>query len=184
MIRYVALLRGVNVGGKNLIKMTELKACFEKRGFHDVATYIQSGNVLFTADKRNRAELTSEIEKLLAKTFKYQASIVLRSGKEMRSIVERAPPGFGREPAKYRYDVFFLKEPLSSAEAMKSVKTREGVDAAHGGKGVLYFSRLISRVTQSQINKLVTSPIFKSMTARNWNTTKKLADLLETSKRR
>jgi hypothetical protein len=92
MTRYVALLRGINVGGKNLIKMAALRACFEELGFSDVATYIQSGNVLFRTGGK-RAELTARIEGALAETFSYQASVVLRSKKQMQGIVAGAPEG-------------------------------------------------------------------------------------------
>ena len=100
MSHYVALLRGTNVGGKNLIKMTELVACFEALGFRDVSTYIQSGNVLFTSPASARAALTRRIEQALAERFKYRASVVLRSGQQLRQIVTRAPKGFGAHPAK------------------------------------------------------------------------------------
>ena len=66
MPSYVALLRGINVGGKNLIRMPALKACFEAKGFEDVATYIQSGNVLFRAPASPAPELSRRIEKMLA----------------------------------------------------------------------------------------------------------------------
>jgi len=174
MSRYVALLRGINVGGKNLIKMTALQACFEEHGFREVTTYIQSGNVIFDAPKSAQASLGRKIEAALGATFDYSARIVLRSHQQMRAIVERAPPGFGSEPAKYRYDVIFLKEPLTAATAMKSVLTRAGVDQAHAGSGVLYYSRLISRAAQSQLSRLVSMPVYQSMTIRNWNTTTKL----------
>jgi uncharacterized protein (DUF1697 family) len=68
---YVALLRGINVGGNNLIKMPTLKACFEGEGFRDVATYIQSGNVLFTAGRADQRALTGQIEKALSGMFAY-----------------------------------------------------------------------------------------------------------------
>ena len=177
MGRYVALLRGINVGGNNLIKMTALKASFEAHGFEDVVTFIASGNVLFSAARSGPA-LVREIEARLSKTFGYTASVVLRSRKQMRDIVEGAPAGFGTQPAKYRYDVIFLKEPLKAGAAIKSVPTREGVDQAHAGKGVLYFSRLISRATQSQLSRVVSLPIYKSMTIRNWNTTTKLLKMM------
>ena len=179
MSQFVALLRGINVGGNNLIKMTDLKACLEGQGFRDVATYIQSGNVLFSASQSSKAKLTREIERILAATFNYQASVVLRSRKEMREIVERAPKGFGTQAAKYRYDVLFLKEPLTAAVAMKSVLVKHGVDEAHAGKGALYFSRLISKASSSYLSRLAAQPIYKSMTIRNWNTTTKLLALLE-----
>jgi len=177
MGRYVALLRGINVGGNNLIKMAELKACFEKQGFGDVATYIQSGNVLFSSSESAR-ELVGRIEAVLGKTFDYRASVVLRSRKELEAIVERAPEGFGEEPAKYRYDVIFLKAPLTAPAAMKSVPTRQGVDQAHAGRDVLYFSRLIKKASQSRLGKIVSLPIYKNMTIRNWNTTTKLLALM------
>ena len=116
---------------------------------------------------------------MVAETFNYRASVVLRSQKQMRDIVERAPQGFGAHPAKYRYDVIFLKEPLTASTAMKSVLTRQGVDQAHAGIGVLYFSRLISKASQSQLSRLVSLPIYKSMTIRNWNTTTKLAQMMD-----
>ena len=179
MTAYVALLRGINVGGNNLIKMAELKACFEAQRFRDVATYIQSGNVIFETNESTTAKLTLKLEKLLAATFNYQACVVVRSRKEIQGIVERAPKGFGSEAAKYRYDVIFLKEPLTAAVAMKSVLVKQGVDEAHAGRGALYFSRLISKASQSQLSRLVSQPVYKSMTIRNWNTTTKLLELLQ-----
>jgi uncharacterized protein (DUF1697 family) len=178
MNQYVALLRGINVGGKNLIKMMELKACFEALGFTNVRTYIQSGNVLFSADQSNQARLTSLIEDALSKTFSYTSRVVLRSEKEMKAVVAQAPEDFGSQPAVYRYDVIFLKEPLTSAEAIQSVSTKEGVDRAFAGDGVLYFSRLISKATQSHLSRIVSMPVYQSMTIRNWNTTTKLLDLI------
>src|SRR5689334_5054503 len=153
MISYVALLRGINVGGKNLIKMTELKACFERQGFRQVTTYIQSGNVLFTADP-DPDELVHRIEDSLAATFGYRTGVVLRTRKQLQHVVGRAPDGFGAHPARYRYDVIFLKQPLTASTAIKSVLARQGVDEAHAGSGVLYFSRLISKATQSQLGRL------------------------------
>lgn len=171
MPTYVALLRGVNVGGKNLIKMPALKACFEANGFEDVATYIQSGNVLFTSPASPAAELTRRIEAMLADAFDYVPTVVVRSRKQMRAIVEGAPKGFGAQPAKYRYDVIFLKEPLTAKAALKEVPARPDVDEVHAGRGVLYYSRLISRATQSRLSRVVSMPIYQSMTIRNWNTT-------------
>jgi uncharacterized protein (DUF1697 family) len=176
---YVALLRGINVGGNNLIKMPALKACFEAQGFREVATYIQSGNVLFTAAGRSNPQaLTAKIEKTLSETFAYQSRVVLRSVEEMKSIVEEAPRGFGQQPAEYRYDVVFLKHPLTSAQAMKSIPARPGVDGVFAGDGVVYFSRLIAKAAQSYLSRVVGTPDYKNMTIRNWNTTTKLLALM------
>lgn len=183
MIQFVALLRGINVGGKNIIKMTELKGCFEMLGFENVRTYIQSGNVLFSADGTDQARLISQLEDALSTTFNYSLRVVVRSEGEMKAIVAHAPKGFGSEPANYRYDVIFLIEPLTAAEAMQSVSTKEGVDQAFAGNGVLYFSRLISRAGQSHLSRIVGMPVYQDMTIRNWNTTTKLLNMMEAVER-
>jgi uncharacterized protein (DUF1697 family) len=180
MARYVALLRGINVGGKNAVPMPALKAAFEGAGYKDVVTYIQSGNVLFSAPSSGQAELTKRVEALIRKAFDhYDASVVLRSRSQMRAVVDKAPKGFGREPAKYRYDVIFLKAPLTSTTAIKEVEMKEGVDQCWTGSGVLYFSRLTSKVTSSRINRIVGRPVYQRMTIRNWNTTTKLRELVD-----
>ena len=179
MPRYVALLRGINVGGKNAVPMPALKAAFEGAGFEDVSTYIQSGNVLFGAPVSNQADLTRRLEGLIRKAFAhYDASVVLRSRSQMRAIVEKRPKGFGDEPATYRYDVMFLKASLPAKKVLSLAQPREGVDRIWAGTGVVYFSRLTSRATSSRLNKLISLPIYKDMTIRNWNTTAKLAELL------
>ena len=176
---YLALLRGINVGGKNLIKMPALKACFEADGFEDVATYIQSGNVLFASPETRAAELARRIEAMLAETFGYRATVVVRNRRQMRAVVESAPEGFGADPKRYRYDVIFLREPLTAKAASTSVPAKPGVDEAHAGTGVLYFSRLIARATESRLNRIISSPIYPRVTIRNWNTTTKLLWMMD-----
>jgi uncharacterized protein (DUF1697 family) len=184
MARYVALLRGINVGGKNAIPMPALKAAFEDAGFVNVTTYIQSGNVVFDAPSSSQAELTDKTEGVIRKAFAhYDASVVLRSRSQVRSIVDRAPKGFGTEPSLYRYDVVFLKPPLTAKTAIKDISTKEGVDRIWAGTGVLYMARLDSRATQSRLNRIASLPIYKNMTIRNWNTTTKLRALLDAEDR-
>jgi uncharacterized protein (DUF1697 family) len=175
----LALLRGINVGGSNLIRMSDLKVCFEDIGCADVATYIASGNVLFRSDDRPSAKLVSRIERALSARFEYASRVVVLTHAQLAQVVERAPKVFGKAPDKYRYDVVFLKQPLTETEAMKSVSLKPGVDAAWKGKGVLYFSRLTSKAAQSHLSKLLVLPVYKQMTIRNWNTTTKLLALMD-----
>jgi uncharacterized protein (DUF1697 family) len=179
MTQYLALLRGINVGGKNIIKMADLKACFEEMGFANVRTYIQSGNVLLESAENDKAAFTTKVEVGLSKRFNFVAKVVVISQKELAGVVKSAPEGFGGDDKKFRYDVIFLKEPLTPKEAMQSVKIREGVDTAHAGKQALYFSRLISRASQSYLTKIIGMPVYQNMTIRNWNTTTKLLALME-----
>jgi uncharacterized protein (DUF1697 family) len=175
---HVALLRGINVGGANIIPMAALRASFEALGLREVSTYIQSGNVLFSTDL-DASRLCQRVEEALSKQFGYQATVVLRSRPQLKRIVERAPDGFGGDPARYRYDVVFLKEPWSARDVLPSIPTRDGVDTAHPGDGVVYFSRLIERATQSYLSRLISLPQYKQMTIRNWNTTTKLLTLMD-----
>ena len=108
MTVYVTLLRGINVGGKNLIRMPALKASTD----------------------RNAAVLTDRLETMLAGAFDDPASVVIRSLAQMRQVVGDAPEGFGADPRRFRSDVICLKPPLTASTAMRSVRTREGVDRA------------------------------------------------------
>src|SRR6185436_11820528 len=94
-VNYVALLRGINLGDNNIIKMLDLKACFEDEGFENVSTYIASGNVLFGASAKEAGKLVGRLEKLLSKRFGYESRVVVCSQPELAEIVASCPKGFG-----------------------------------------------------------------------------------------
>ena len=171
-IQYLALLRGVNVGGKNLVKMADLRAAFEDMRFADVATYIQSGNVLFRAPRQKRDELANRIETKLSRRFGSQLKVVLLTEAQLRAVVDDAPRGFGTD--SHLCDVVFLRKPLSSKKAFAVIETKDGVDRAWEGKGVIYFSRLASRASSSRLSRVVAMPEYQNMTIRSWSTTTKL----------
>lgn len=175
--RYIALLRGINVGGNNIIRMTDLKACFEEMGFTDVATYIQSGNVLFSTKEQDKQCLTSVIEQGLSEGFDYQSKVILITEKHLCQIVNSAPQLFGNEPTEYKYSVLFLREPMTANMAQESIRIKDGVDQVWIGDGVLYFSQLKSKASQSYLTRIIGHPIYKEITIRNWNTTTKLASI-------
>lgn len=177
--KYLALLRGINVGGSNIIKMADLKACFEKNGFGNVKTYIQSGNVVFEAQKAKTTDLAEKIEKMLSSAFNYKAKVVIRTKAQLEAAIASAPKGFGTEPANFRYYVIFLKEPVTTEQAMREIPIKDGVDSASpGAEGVVFHTRVETKATQSHLNKLIAMPIYQNMTIRNWNTTSKLAKLM------
>jgi uncharacterized protein (DUF1697 family) len=176
--RNVALIRGINVGGRNKVSMTDLRAAFEDCGFTGVSTYIQSGNVIFESGAPT-AELEDQIEVALEERFGVPLVVVVRSERQLRNIVAKAPEGFGTEPDEYYCDVVFLRSPLTPAKAMRVVQVREGVDACWPGTGVLYFQRLSERRAQSKMSKIVGTPEYQLMTIRSWSTTTKLLGLLD-----
>jgi uncharacterized protein (DUF1697 family) len=175
---YLVLLRGINVGGNNLIKMNELKKIFEEMNFVDVITYIQSGNIIFNDFEKSKSKIMEKIEQKLFDKLKSKITTVVLTFPELKEIIDKKPEGFGEYKDEYKYDVVFLIEPLKAKDAIKEFEPRDGVDKIYEGKNVLYFSRLIKQLTKSKISKIVGSSIYKNISIRNWNTTEKLYELM------
>ena len=89
MIRYIALLRGINVGGKNKISMQKLKECFEELSFCEVKTYLNSGNVIFSTSKTNIPNITSSIESMIKKTFDLNIPVLVISQKSLQNALQK-----------------------------------------------------------------------------------------------
>ncbi len=179
-MQYVALLRGINVGGKNKISMSELKTCFEKLGLDNVKTYINSGNVIFESSKSS-GEIARQIEKSLPTLFKLDSELIkvlVLSADDLHAIIKKAPSGFGTEPTKYHSDAIFLMD-ITPKDALTVFSPREGVDAIWPGTGVIYSRRLSAERTKSRLGRIVGTAPYKSMTIRSWSTTLKLAALME-----
>jgi uncharacterized protein (DUF1697 family) len=138
----------------------------------DVGTFIASGNVLFSAPRQRRADLAARLESKLSHRFATELKVVLLTKAELSDVVENAPRGFGWDT--HRCDVIFLRKPLTAAKAFSVVETKEGVDQAWKGKGVLYFARLASRASSSRLGKIAALPEYKNLTIRSWSTTTKL----------
>lgn len=104
--RYLALLRAINVSGRNLIAKDDLRRCFENRGCTAERTYIQSGNILFRADSSGARELTTRVEAALSWQFDYQAQAVVMSHAKYKAAVAAAPAGWGADTARKHYALF------------------------------------------------------------------------------
>lgn len=178
MARIVAFLRGINVGKTLRIGMPALKASFERLGFDDVATYIASGNVVFSAPKATPT-LARRITAALEKDFGAAIPVVLVDAKQLRAVVDGAPKGFGQKPDAYRYDVMFVLPPMTPEVALPQVPAKAGVDRVFAGPGALYYSRLVARVKETDIAKLGRTRVVASLTIRNWNTTTAMLKLAE-----
>ncbi|MDD5367796.1 MAG: DUF1697 domain-containing protein [Anaerolineaceae bacterium] len=180
MNTYVILLRGINVGGKNIIPMADLKSCLEKLGFADVSTYIASGNVMLASDK-SADEIKGRIEVALTKSFKLDSELIkvlVLSRNQLQAVIDKKPEGFGDQPEKYHSDAIFLMD-IDAAQAMPAFNPREGVDQVWPGHGVIYSQRLSALRSKSRLSRIVASPLYRSMTIRSWSTTIKLLDILK-----
>jgi uncharacterized protein (DUF1697 family) len=180
MTRYLVLLRGINVGGRNKVPMAALRELLESHGHTKVSTYIASGNVILSSDQ-TAAAIKRELEEALPKTFKLDseliAALVLTQAR-LRAVVKDRPTGFGDRPDIHHSDAVFLIG-ISAADAMRVFDPRPGVDEVWPGKGVIYSQRLSAQRTKSRLGKIVGTPAYKSMTIRNWATTMALLERME-----
>jgi len=177
-MKYVALLRAINVGGRNLIRMSDVRACLEARAFQQVSTYIQSGNVLFDSDDTDVATLTSAMEKAFLEAFATDVPVFLRSQRQMKTIVADAPREW-KNGAALRRNVAFLRKPLTSREAVAGMDPKPTIDSVKAGDGVVYMATLVTRLKQSGLPKIVGKPIYRDMTIRSYSTCQKLLELLD-----
>lgn len=174
--RWCVLLRGINVGGKNKVKMADLRVCLEDLGFGDVRTYIQSGNVvLTTAEPVGAEQLAGAVSSQLQRTFALQIPVAAISAEQLTSIVSEAPAGFGSDPERYRDDVLFVLPPVTPGEVLAQLSPKPGVDEAQAGTHAVYFRRLSERAAQSRLSRIVQLPVYQSVTIRNWRTTATMA---------
>ena len=177
--RYVALLRGVNVGGKSLIKMSDLSQGLTAMGFSEVSTYIQSGNVLFSSTSRNEQSLASEIERAIYDLFGLEVKAVVISSRQLSEIVSAMPDKWGSD-ASWKYNTLFLLPPCSQDDVLTAIgELKPDIEQLIPAKGAILQSVEFSSFGRSRTGKLSALPVYKRITVRNYNTTMKLLELLQ-----
>lgn len=177
MQRYVALLRGINVGGNNKVEMKKLKKVFEDLRYTDVLTYINSGNIIFSTQEKNITKLTDTIEKAILKHFGFSVKILLRTAKNIKTLSQKIPQEWVND-AKQKTDVLFLWEAFDSKETLKLIKSTIGVDMLIYVQGAIIWNVERKNYTKSGMKKFIGTEIYKNMTARNVNTVRKLGEFM------
>jgi len=175
---FVALLRGVNVGGNNMISMSALKKSFEALGFNDVVTYINSGNIIFKSKEADARKLEGKIEKMLSKEYQLDSRVVLRSLSEMKKIVESLPENWATD-RDWRYNVIFLRHTIDSKDILRELELKKDIEEVVYCPGALFWSAQISELTRTNMLKLSSRKMYLDMTIRNQNTTRKLYELMK-----
>jgi uncharacterized protein (DUF1697 family) len=180
MARHVVLLRGVNLGSRNRIAMPELRRLLEEAGFDDVATYLQSGNVVLSSRKA-AGTVARECKKLIADRLGLEIDVLARTQKEVADVVERDPLARVAKNPK-RYQVTFL------AAKPKGEVVRRLEEAAVGGERVVAVGREIyawhpDGIARSKLWALIAGPTLGvGATSRNWTTVTKLLELVRTTR--
>jgi uncharacterized protein (DUF1697 family) len=175
---FVALLRGVNVGGKNMIRMGSLKESFEGMGFGDVATYINSGNIIFKTQECDARKLERSIEGMLSSEYELECKVVVRSLSEMADLVKSLPETWDGD-GHWKYNVIFLRHSIDSENILDGLKPKSDIEQIVYRPGTLLWSARISELSRTGMYKLPSRKLFQEMTVRNTNTTRKLYELMK-----
>lgn len=182
MIRYVAFLRAINVGGQKLIKMAELARIFTAAGFRNVRTYIQSGNVIFDAASANQVALRKKIEKTLQPALGYEVTVILRSLAEVEAIVRRDPFKKIETGAEAMLFVVFLSaEPKRKPKLPRASKTENLEVFAVKDRAAYIVSHRKKNGWFGFPNKFVEKELGVLGTTRNWSTVNKILKAAEKS---
>ena len=177
--QYLALLRGINVGGKNIISKDDLRKCFESLGFGNVRTYIQSGNILFDSDSKSVNSLTTEIESALSSQFGYGAKAVVFTHKKYAAELNSLPAKWGQDETR-KHNALFLIGKLKPADVMSQLPPPvKNLEQAILAESTIFWSASKNNLGKTTIMKLASLPIYKQMTVRNHRTTFKLLELLD-----
>ncbi len=175
----ISMLRGVNVGGHNKIKMDQLRAVYESLGFRDAQTYIQSGNVVCRAEKRDLATAAARIEKGVERNFGFRPSVIVRSAPELREVIVRNP--FAKRSgidASRLLVAFLASNPAADAlDKVLKIKCEPEELCVSGRELFIYFPNGMARPKLSMATVERTLKI--AYTGRNWNTVRKLLEMAE-----
>jgi len=174
-MKFVAFLRGINVGGRTSVKMEALRACFESLGFERVKTYIQSGNVVFESGETDDKTLAERIEAAIERDF-FKTPVMVRSIDEIKDIIENNPFA-GEEFEDKLFHVVFLAESLSDEKAARLLSNNtEKEKFAVRGREV--YCLLRDGVADSLLGKkYIDNKLKTPATARNWRTVNKIPEL-------
>jgi len=174
---YVALLRGINVGGNSIIRMAHLRQTFERLGFANVRTYINSGNVLFQSPERDPRKLEMRIEKALVREHELGSRVVIRDLAAMEKLVKSLPKTWTGDD--WQHNVIFLRHTIDSRGILKGLNPKPDIEEVIYRPGTLLWAARRDALTRSSMLKLSRQPIYQDMTVRNPNTTRKLYELMK-----
>ncbi|MCL1983238.1 MAG: DUF1697 domain-containing protein [Clostridiales bacterium] len=175
MTKYICLLRGINVGGKNTIKMADLKAAFEHHGFQDVVTYINSGNVLFDSGL-DEAAVKPVCEDLISEAFGISVPVCIISGADLIDTLSHAPDWWGKTDS--RHDAFFVIPPMTAEQVVAHIgQVKEEYESlAYYGR-VVFWSAPMATFSRTRVSKISQDKaMYHAITVRNSKTAFKLSE--------
>ena len=179
MKRYIALLRGINVSGKNKVPMAELKKCFESLGVMEVKTYLNSGNVIFSSADKNVTALIDQVERMMQRELGLDIPVFIIPQEELADILSHAPDWWGTEN-KGNYDnLIFILPPATFPDIYYEIGApKEGLEQIQEYQSAVFWS--FSRKDYQKTNwwsKTARADIGSKLTIRTANTVRRIVDI-------
>lgn len=177
MMIYVALLRGINVGGNNKIKMADLKRAFESLEFKNVKTYLHSGNIIFQAPKESQTILALKIEAMIHSVFDLKIPVLIKDQEDLASIIEALPVNWENN-ATMKSDVLFLWDGVDQKTLLEQIQPNPAIDTVKLVSGAILWTVSREKLNKSRLKQIISLPLYKQTTIRNVNTTRKIFELM------
>ena len=176
-MKYVALLRGINVGKNKRIDMKKLKLIFEFIGCENVYTYINSGNVIFESNL-DKIDIKNKIELVLNEKFEFNVPTLIKTKQELEEIVELIPENWVNDSTQ-KTDVAFLFSKADYPEIINELPVKKKYMEINYASGIIFWNVSRENYNKSDLNKIISHKIYKLMTVRNVNTVRILNKLLQ-----
>ena len=179
-MQFIILLRGVNVGGKNRVLMSDLKQYLVNAGFTSVRSYINSGNLIVESEKDSEQDVLEKCQKILSDHFSYPIKVVIISDEKYQAALASIPFWWG-EDEDYKHNALFLLPSVNKKEIVELLSSIETTyEKIYIGEHVIFWSSSFKQnYSKTYYSKLSSQPFYKKVTIRNRNTTLKLLKLLE-----
>jgi len=177
-MKYIALLRGINVGGKSRVAMSELRACFESLGFTNVSTYINSGNVLFETKKSDKAKLVQKCEAAIETMTGFHVICSVISADELKTAMAHAPKWWGIDKESTNNAIFVIA-PATTAQIMQEVgESKPEYEKVLAHEPIIFWTAPVKTFSRTRYKNIVGTNAYQSVTIRNANTARKLLELV------
>nr|AMP57477.1 protein of unknown function (DUF1697) [uncultured bacterium] len=176
-MKYIALLRGINVGGNNKVPMSDLKQCFEELGYKNVFTYINSGNVIFETIETEGTALVRRCEEAIVNTFGFSVKVSVTPADEVHRALEHAPRWWGKEDGG-KHNAIFVIAPATADQVIAEVgEAKPDYEKVAHYENIIFWTAPLKTFSRTRWSKIVGTKAYQHVTIRNANTTKKLAEL-------
>ncbi len=178
MIRYVALLRGINISGKNKIAMPELKKAFEELNYNEVITYINSGNIIFSCETEDRSIILNDIRKMIKDRFNLDIPVLVITIQELEKVLSNAPDWWGNDNKEIYDNIIFIIPPTTYEEVFNEIgEAKKEYEQIDHYENVIYWSFELKSYSKTNWIKTASSSINDKVTIRTANTVRKILKL-------